>query len=108
MSDDTQPTPQIAIVSLICGVLSVVCQVLGCCGVPMVGMIGIPLAIVAIVTGGMAMQQEGVDKTIPGVGVGAGCVTLLLQVLILGCAFTAVGAYIALIFAAILADAASH
>lgn len=105
---ESQETNPLALVSLICGVVSVVCQVLGCCGVPMAGMVGVPLALVAVITGGMMLRQEGVDKTLPGVGVGAGCLTLLLQVVLFGCAFTFVGAYIALIFAAIVADAASH
>ncbi len=99
---ETQETNPLALVSLICGVVSVVCQFLGC-AVPMIGMLGIPLALIAIVTGGMAIQQEGADKTMPGVGIGAGCLTLVLQVLILGCAFTFVGVYILAIFAAIVA-----
>ena len=100
---DPQETSPFAIVSLICGVLSVVCQVMGCCGVPMVGMIGIPLALVAIVLGILAMQQEGADKTIPGVGVAAGCATLLLQVVLLGCVGGLLGVYILGVIAAIVA-----
>lgn len=102
---DAQETQPLALVSLICGVVSVVCQVLGCCGIPMVGMMGVVLAIVAIVTGALAMQQEGADKTLPGVGIGAGCLTLVLQVVLLGCVFSFVGVYILAIFAAVVAGA---
>jgi hypothetical protein len=89
-------------VSLVTGVLSIVFLLMGCCGIPFVGFVGLAFALVAIITGYLAMQDESADRTMPSIGMGTGCLTLLLQVAIIGCAFTAFGAYMLAIFAAVL------
>lgn len=76
-------------VSLICGVLSAVCFALNCCGVPFVGILSPPLALVAIGCGGAAIQQG--DSGPPAiVGALTGCLTLLVYIGLLVSVFGAI------------------
>lgn len=80
MDDTNGNSNTLATVSLVCGVMSIVCLVLNCCGIPLVGLLAPPLAIVAIVAGAVAMSQ-GESGGPAMIGAGTGCATLLLYIL---------------------------
>ncbi|MGI8979459.1 MAG: DUF4190 domain-containing protein [Pirellulaceae bacterium] len=77
-----QGSPVLAIISLVCGVLGVVTTC--CCSI-----FGLPVPIIAIVCGGIALAQpnsSGKGMAIAGVVLGVLCVLLAIVLLIIGLA----------------------
>src|SRR3954471_5500421 len=79
MPPPQQAPPTLAIVSLVCGVLGIVTTC--CCG-----LLGLPIPLAAIITGGIALAQPaagGKGMAIAGVGLGVLCFLLGLGLFIL-------------------------
>jgi hypothetical protein len=75
----TESPPVLAIISLVCGVLGIVTTC--CCGI-----LGVPVPIIAIVCGGIALAQpnsSGKGMAIAGVVLGVICLLLGIGLLIL-------------------------